>query len=873
MALKVFDLKLVLGREHIIGDKRTCIESIETNGRNVYLGTNDGNIHHYLLNIEESRESKTVEAIRQTVKQIGTKKSISQISAAPALNHLVVNCEGNLLLLSMLDLSVTNVAPGKLKNITSFCVNRRPMHQNPFTVEICVAFNKKRVLQIYQVSKDSSTLMQELSLPEQPKSFSMDGKAICVATSTTYIIINCETGTRQELMSIGEDGMLSMVSHVGVSEFLISASNALGVFVSIDGTSNRPPLQWSDGVFNVAVAEPYLTALNDEFVTVHSLLDNQQKQSIPLRGGNLIRSCVGGMILLCTAKDVMVLIPVSLETQLQGLFNSGSVEAALSLVQSSKKRLSKSKYETLWSRACCMAGFIQLAQFDFEAAKQYFLDGSMDPRELISLFPGLVPSSSSFIPSVPALHNLSNIQQVCSDDKNKLEECKTFLAAYLEELCNTNTKPDVFYATVLVLAQLGKKETVQQIIEMKNAENQSFLETLDQNIVEEMVFKLKEVKCFHQLALVHLHSGDTDDAMKIWKSIVTCDISDESFPGVGFVVSELSHRAIDAATLWKNAEWILQCDQHSGAQLFIDIFNNNNESLNVDNVVSFLHEFPIALCEYLYHLVIVCKVQKEKLHTHIAVMFLEQVLSLHKSQEDKNSLEEARKKLQEILRFSNLYRVHLILNKVQEFGLFAEQVILHSKLGEHDKALEILVHNLSDPLAAKNYCIEQGEGNDKFRQQLFHSLLSVYFSDISATRGSSGSVTAAIDILNEHPEDFNWESVLHLIPTQWSVSLIRNFLEHVLRDRIHGCRSRKIERSLIKSEVLFLHREQHLLHSRPVVIHENRVCNVCNRTLSDSPLARYPNGVVIHAHCCKNKYVCPVTGKLFKKPEHLCCND
>ena len=42
-----------------------------------------------------------------------------------------------------------------------------------------------------------------------------------------------------------------------------------------------------------------------------------------------------------------------------------------------------------------------------------------------------------------------------------------------------------------------------------------------------------------------------------------------------------------------------------------------------------------------------------------------------------------------------------------------------------------------------------------------------------------------------------------------------------------------------------------------------RMCAVCNRGFSDPAFVRYPNGVVTHVHCAKNKYVCPVTGKLF----------
>lgn len=42
-----------------------------------------------------------------------------------------------------------------------------------------------------------------------------------------------------------------------------------------------------------------------------------------------------------------------------------------------------------------------------------------------------------------------------------------------------------------------------------------------------------------------------------------------------------------------------------------------------------------------------------------------------------------------------------------------------------------------------------------------------------------------------------------------------------------------------------------------------RMCAVCSRAFNDTAFVRYPNGVVTHVHCAKNKHICPVTGKLF----------
>ena len=49
------------------------------------------------------------------------------------------------------------------------------------------------------------------------------------------------------------------------------------------------------------------------------------------------------------------------------------------------------------------------------------------------------------------------------------------------------------------------------------------------------------------------------------------------------------------------------------------------------------------------------------------------------------------------------------------------------QLGEHEKALRILVHELRDYAAAEQYCRVNSEGRDLAdRRRLFHLLLAVY---------------------------------------------------------------------------------------------------------------------------------------------------
>ena len=98
------------------------------------------------------------------------------------------------------------------------------------------------------------------------------------------------------------------------SEFLLSAPSALGMFALANGVSQRPPLQWSDNLLSIAYHHPYVLALNDEFVTIHSVLDQQQKQSLPFQGGRTLGH-FDGRLFVASGRDIYALVPVPIQKQ------------------------------------------------------------------------------------------------------------------------------------------------------------------------------------------------------------------------------------------------------------------------------------------------------------------------------------------------------------------------------------------------------------------------------------------------------------------------------------------------------------------------------------------------------------------------------
>lgn len=65
------------------------------------------------------------------------------------------------------------------------------------------------------------------------------------------------------------------------------------MFATVAGISQRAPVHWSENVIGAAVCFPYVLALDDAFITVHSMLDQQQKQTLPFKEGHILQDFEG----------------------------------------------------------------------------------------------------------------------------------------------------------------------------------------------------------------------------------------------------------------------------------------------------------------------------------------------------------------------------------------------------------------------------------------------------------------------------------------------------------------------------------------------------------------------------------------------------
>ncbi|XP_024599533.1 transforming growth factor-beta receptor-associated protein 1 [Neophocaena asiaeorientalis asiaeorientalis] len=848
MSTKAFTLVPAVEREQLMGDREwVSLECVECCGRNLYVGTSDCFVYHFLL--EEKTVpggSATFTATKQLHRHLGFKKPVNELRAASALHRLLVLCDGSITLVHMLSLEPVP-SGARIKGATAFALNENPVSGDPFCVEVCIISVKRRTIQVFLVYEDRVQIVREVSTPEQPLAVAVDGHFLCLALTTQYIILNYSTGVAQDLFPFCSEEKRPIVKRIGRQEFLLAGPGGLGMFATVAGISQRAPVHWSENVVGAAVCFPYVIALDSEFITVHSMLDQQQKQTLPFKEGHILQDFEGRLI-VATSKGVYVLVPLPLEKQIQDLLASRRVEEALVLAKGARRNIPKEKFQVMYRRILQQAGFIQFAQLQFLEAKELFRSGQLDVRELISLYPFLLPTSSSFTRSHPPLHEFADLNQLTQGDQEKVAKCKRFLMSYLNEVRSTEVANGYKEDIDTALLKLYTEADHDSLLDLLVTENFCLL--------TDSAAWLEKHKKYFALGLLYHYNHQDAAAVQLWVSIVNGDIHDSTRSDLYEYIVDFLTYSLDPDLVWQYADWVLQKNPEVGVQVFTKRPVDEQSRFNPDDVISCLKKYPQALVKYLEHLVVDRRLEKEGYHTHLAILYLDEVLQQRPSASGKDAeVTETQAKLRRLLQQSDLYQVHFLLDRIRGAGLPMENAILLGKLEQHEGALRILVHELADFPAAEGYCLWRSEGRaPPYRRRLFQLLLAIY---LGPGPSAPELAVAAVDLLNRRATEFDAAQVLQLLPGTWSVQLLCPFLTGAVRDSVHARRTTQVAMGLAKSENLIYKYDKMKLKGSSVRLSDKKLCQMCRNPFCEPVFVRYPNGGLVHTHCAASRHTNP----------------
>ncbi|XP_033874063.1 transforming growth factor-beta receptor-associated protein 1 isoform X1 [Acipenser ruthenus] len=841
MSLDVFSLTLAIENQPAGNEKDElhfcCLESC---GKNLYVGTKDCFVHHFVLpDLSQPGNEKTCPQQKEVKKRhLGMKRPITQLKASPILTHLLVLSDSSVTVLNMFSLEPIQTMQ-KIRNVALFEVNEIAAFTDPVFVELFVVASKKKAISIYAVSIDKWERVKEVPFPEEPLALAVDRSCLCVAMSDRYILHKHTSGTTKELFPYDKVKQNPIVKVVGRGEFLLNGPGSLGMFVTNCGISQRPPLQWPEQVHMAAVYFPYVVTLDSEALRVYSILDQQQKQLIPFQKGCILVSSQERVFVL-TSNEIYSLIPVQIEEQIETLMSRERASEALDLVKGARAVIPKDKYKAVYQYVLQQAGFIKFFQECFSEAKELFIKGHLDLREVIALYPDSPPLSTTFKQPHPSVCNIKDLNQMKKEDPERLQRYKQFLVDFLSAIRLTEQaqrcKEQVDNTLLKLYAESGSEE----LIHLLSSDNACQL--------NECVHCLEKHQRYFALGFLY-HSRDQDyNAIQTWIQIADGYLQESTQKDIHrHIVKFLSFQQ-KRELVWKYADWAVQKNQEVGVQIFTKRPQREQESFSYEEVIGFLKQYQLALMLYLEYLVTARNSKEERHHTLLAMSYLEQLLE--KKDRDKITLFGTRTKLQVLLHESSFYNVAVIQDRVLDTELHTEIAILYSKQGEHDKALWTLVHKEQDFQAAERYCQRNSEGKDKaFRSMLFSTLLKIYLD--STTCNKNEQVTAAVDLLNNNVAVFDLISVLQILPDSWSLQLVSRFLVESVRISIHYRRMESVEKSLAQAEHLRYRYSRAKATEGIVKVAKERTCQVCHKSFTEPTFLWSLSGILTHTHCAR----------------------
>ncbi|RXN24393.1 vam6 Vps39 [Labeo rohita] len=332
--------------------------------------------------------------------------------------------------------------------------------------------------------------------------------------------------------------------------------------------------------------------------------------------------------------------------------------------------------------------------------------------------------------------------------------------------------------------------------------------------------------------------------------------------------------------IFEFSPWVLKICPEDGLKIFTEDLTEV-ETLPRDKVLNFLKEgFKELAIPYLEHIIYMWDETRPEFHNVLIQLYLEKVQGLMKvylnslpegvpavaAGKEAGELGEYRNKLLSFLEVSSSYEPERLISDFPFDGLLEERALLLGRMGKHEQALFIYVHILKDTRMAEEYCHGHYDPSTNGNKDVYLSLLRMYLSPPDVhflgpikmeLSEPQANLQAALKVLQLHHSKLNTTKAINLLPANTQIREIQVFLESVLEEKAGRKRFDQVLKSLLQAEFLRVQEERIFHQQVKCVITDEKTCRVCKKKIGNSAFARYPNGVVVHYFCCKDRNVCP----------------
>lgn len=877
--VNVFDNLPVIS-EFPKGTAITCLASYGTDPNYiVHVGTQEGAVLVYRVTKKQTQSNtdffeSNMDAKRFLSKGQQKKDSIVQLEVLPEAARMVaLTSSGVVQVMGVVngDIEETIATKAKVDKIVT-------EKASPLCGIACL---QKRVVSVFQFRGGGYKLEKEITLKDVPLELEWYRGKLFIGYKTKYAFMYLDSDSPEEsdIEELTKGAPLCAV----LGDQLLLRMGRQGIFATFSGKKTGKKLDWSAQPLSVGYRKPYAISLQEEQIEVHNCSDEQLVQVLKNTQG-LLRLADGPLLLGASNSIVFCLHSKAWDSQIGQLIKAQRIDEAISLFKMSvPASTSNADKDRMMRDIQKAAGVVLFSNLKFSAALPFLKDSDVDVREIITLFPGYLPSGYRY----KARHQLESLEWLITETLVKRTAAHSappervkqyeqsaremvlelFLFRRQKEGPVKARQGTEAYDTRLCL----DTACVKFYVDMGSDQLESFLKSPIPVILDDkdIVAYLTDLDDLNALAVYYKAcKDDFVRALDLWKELAQReDSKDLAIKQTVDLLATMS----DLKTIWKYASWVLAEDVEAASGIFAS--TQRKDQLPVEQVFGHLSSkggaYRMAAIRYLEFVVFQLGSNEERYHTWLALAYLDIIIPLLPQSYERDQarpepgtepgqLGQFRKALLRLMEHSKTINASNILLRIQETVLYDEQILCYTRLGRHEDALNILFLNLKSHNKATAYC---AKFQDEADSNLFLILLKVYLK-----RVKNGDLPRSVEtLLNDYPQYLKPDDVIPLLPPSIKIAQIRGYLESSLRHNQSKLRMGQVEKELRKADLMSKEIERGKITTRALNIESGTRCAVCKSPIGDAMFVWFPNNVVCHFKCKKSDHICPVTGRDFRK--------
>uniref|UniRef100_A0A3Q3PYB0 CNH domain-containing protein n=1 Tax=Monopterus albus TaxID=43700 RepID=A0A3Q3PYB0_MONAL len=765
-------------------------------------------------------------------------KKIQQLYVVSQYKILVSLLENNIHVHDLLTFQQITVV-SKAKGATIFACDLQKTSSGEETLRMCVAVKKKLQL-YYWKDREFHELQGDFGAPDIPKSMAWCENSICVGFKRDYYLIRMDgRGSIKELFPTGKQ-LEPLVAPLADGKVAVGQDD-LTVVLNEEGIcTQKCALNWTDIPIAMEHQPPYIIAVLPRYVEIRTFEPRLLVQSVELQRPRFITSAGPNIVYVASNHFVWRLVPVSIASQIRQLLQDKQFELALQLAKMKDDSDGDKKQQIHHIQN--LYAFNLFCQKRFDDSMQVFAKLGTDPTHVIGLYPDLLPldyrKQLQYPNPLPTLSG-AELEKAHLALIDYLTQKRSHLVKQLNDSDPSTTSP-LMEGTPTIKS----RKKLLQIIDTTllkcylhtNVALVSPLLRLENNHchIEESEYVLKKAHKYSELIILYEKKGLHRKALQVLLDQSTK--ANSPLKGHERTVQYLQRLGLEnLGIIFEFSPWVLKINPEDGLKIFTEDLTEV-ETLPRDKVLNFLKDgFKDLAIPYLEHIIYMWEEKGPEFHNVLIQLYLEKVQVLMK--EYLNSLPEGvpavaagkeegdlgkyRDKLLSFLDISISYEPSTLIVDFPFDGLLEERALLLGRMGMHEQALFIYVHILKDTRMAEEYCHGHYNNLVEGNKDVYLSLLRMYLS----------------------PPDVHC-----LGPIQMELSEPEANLQAALQ--VLELHHTKLNTTKVQEDRIFHQQVK-------CVITEEKTCRVCKKKIGNSAFARYPNGVVVHYFCCKDRNVCP----------------